>query len=251
MSAHLPEVIWIGTSPRPLCDVPWLGTSVVLSDGSVDFCCFSSAVVGNVNQEPFGKIWSGPVMQRIRQALSDQQFPPECKSNSCPIYRGDKESYIVDRMNGIDRSRMGGDMDPRAQARDALQQSTLLVNRIVIGDDALLQAEVNLHSSGPPLECDLYVAVPHPDGSIRFLPDLEEYAIPYSSPIRLRQAAESLRITVFQQQLGSFQLTGEYLICAALFENESNPNLLANCYWSSAKPFTLTQEDISRRSLTL
>src|SRR4051794_15422837 len=100
--------IWIDEClQRPICDVPWLGTAIVFSTGDVQFCCFSGHSVGNINEEPFEKVWTGKSMREIRQALIEQRLPPQCQSSSCPIFRGDKLHYIVKRMECSSQSEFG------------------------------------------------------------------------------------------------------------------------------------------------
>ena len=73
----------------PFAKCPGVGTVAILSDGT-NLCCYSSAIVGNVNRNSFVEIWNGPAMQNIRRELVEGRFPPECRSTSCPIFRGDE-----------------------------------------------------------------------------------------------------------------------------------------------------------------
>lgn len=226
-------VIWIAKQPRrPLCDVPWLGTSVVLSDGAVNFCCFSNAVVGNVQSQPFEQIWNGPAMRSIRQSLSEQRLPPQCQTTSCPIYRGDQLHYLIDRMEGPYRFKATGTDDPHAGVRDRLQGSGLKV--IGAGDGLRDASELRLELcyQGEPLTVDLFVGIRHPDGIIRFLPNHDEYAVPFNSAIDLTVEETPMQITVLKQPAQCLAAAGAYEICAALFESGSNPNILSNCFWS-------------------
>lgn len=233
------RVIWIEIQSRqPLCDVPWFGTSVVLSDGKVNFCCFSSVSVGNVNKESFEQIWNGPIMHRIRQVLSKWQLPPECQSTACPFYRGDDLHYIFERMNGPNRFQVTKTDDPHLVIREKLQGTELLVKNeeTKIGD--ILNVELEFHFKGGPMVADLFVGIRYPDGVIRFLPNFEEYAVPFWAHIEFREDKAPLRFEVLKQRLDS-TIAGDYHICAALFERNSNPNLLSNCYWSANKTVEL------------
>jgi hypothetical protein len=229
-------VAWIPRQPRsPLCDVPWVGTVVVLSDGSVNFCCYSSAVVGNVNRESFEDIWDGPIMRDIRQALSEHRLPPQCQSTSCPFYRGDELSYIYDRMEGSHSFRATGTPDPHAQVRGRLRGSELRVSRNELRTGDSLEVSLEFFYQGKPMLVDLFVGIRCPDGVIRFLPDFEDYPEPFLSFFEFGEDRSPLQFTVLDHEADCFQAAGEYEICAALFEGGSNPNILSNCYWSESK----------------
>jgi hypothetical protein len=228
------RVGWIAAAPqRPLCDVPWLGTSVVLSDGSVNFCCFSDAVVGNVNTASFEEVWDGKVMRHIRHELSEQRFPHECQSSSCPLYRGDQLHYLLDRMDGPNSFRATATHDPHAQLREQLAGSALLVSGGTGGGDPI-RASLEFRFQGNRLSADLFVGVRHPDGVIRFLPNSETYAVPMLTGIALSEKESSMQLDLLPDGAGRFRAAGDYEICAALFERDSNPNLLSNCYWSAS-----------------
>jgi len=234
-AANPNRVLWIETRQQPLCDVPWLGTSVILSDGNVNFCCFSNAVVGNVHEVPFEQIWHGTIMRRIRHALSEQQLPPECQVTSCPIYRHDDMHYIFNRMRGSNSFKATGTHDPHAWVRERLQRSELRVDETRAGDT--LEVSLEFHYQGAPMVADLFVGIWHPDHGIRFLPNYEDYAIPFRSCVEFSEECMPLRFKVCEQRLATLQTIGDYQICAALFENNSNPNLVSNCYWSMSKTF--------------
>lgn len=234
-----PEVTWIQKAPqRPLCDVPWLGNSVVLADGAVNFCCFSSAVVGNVNEQPFDKVWNGQTMQRIRRALSNQTLPPECQSTSCPIYRGDDRHYILNRMDGSHGVRATGTLDPNRSIRERLEGSRIRHSSFNPAKGEAPDIVIEFHVAGAPVVADLFVAVSMPDGKTVFLPDKEDYAIPFQWGIELRHQEEPQEISVLQHGK-EFELPGTYRVCAALFRSNENPNLLSNCYWSAQCDFAV------------
>ena len=236
-TANHNRVLWIETPRQPLCDVPWLGTSVVLSDGSVNFCCFSNAVVGNANEASFEEIWNGRVMRRIRQTLSEQQLPPECQLLSCPIYRSDNMHYIFDRMQGPNSFKKTGTHDPHAWVRERFQRSELRANYNEMWAGGTLEVSLEFYYRGEPMVADLFVGLYHPDRRICFLPNYEDYAVPFMSGIEFSEDRVPLQFKVFEHCLDALQVAGDYQICAALFESNSNPNLVSNCYWSASKTF--------------
>lgn len=212
---------------------------MVLSDGGVNFCCSSSAVAGNVNEESFEKIWNGTFMQRIRRALREGRLPPECRSPSCPIYRGDDLNYIVERMRGPSRFERTGKHDPHAWLRERLQRSGLQVNRNEVRSGDILDVSLEFYYQGDPMIADLFIGIRYPEGEIRFLPYFEEYAMPFLSSVMFSEDRIPLRFNLLHQRLDAWPAGGEYLICAALFERNSNPNLLSNCYWSATQTVKL------------
>lgn len=238
MTAHaLPRVSWIEGAPKPpVCDVPWLGTSVVLSDGNVNFCCFSDAVVGSVKTATFDEVWNGPTMRRIRRELSAQRFPQECQSSSCPLYRGDQLSYLLKRMDGPFGMRATGTPDPHAAVRAQLQGSTVTVTA-----DRQSQAQeisVDLRFTGHWIAVDVYLALRSPSGSLSFLPGGEPYALPSVADIHLSEGAPARSITIRPEGEAWFGAPGAYELCTAFFARYSNPNLLSNCYWSTTTAIT-------------
>lgn len=233
------RVVWIDQAGRmPLCDVPWLGTSIVHADGSVNFCCFSNGVVGNVNQHTFQEIWNGPEMTRIRETLIARELPAECQTHSCPIYRGDDLHYIFDRMDGPS-AKLGP--DPHEHVREALGGSALAVVASPLPDGGeRITANIDLRFTGDPLTADLVVAVAGPEG-LRFLPGFDDYAVPFQQAIALTAEATEhpIRLTLWSGDSAVLGPAGEYEFCAALFEVESNPNLLSNCFWSQSRTVTV------------
>jgi len=228
---------WIDEAPRPVCDVPWLGTSIVLSTGDVAFCCYSEdPIIGNVNNEPLERIWNGPVMQEIRRALLEQRLPPRCQCSMCPIYRGDKLTYLTGRMEGYFRYDVTGTHDPHGYVRDWLHGSELRVIKKSPHAGEAVGLEIELRYRGEPITADLFVAVRTPDGGYRFLPDGAEYALPFVPAVELSQASAPLNFSA-PLQADWLQTEGDYEVCAALFVKDSSPNLLSNCYWSATEPF--------------
>jgi hypothetical protein len=233
--ANSNKIIWIEAQPqRPLCDVPWIGNSIILDDGRVHFCCFSYYTPGNVNEKSFEDIWNGSIMQGIRQALSEQRLPPECQAAKCPIYRGDDSDYIIERMEGSYSYKVTKKHDPHRCVRELFHGSKLQVNHeeVLIGD--ILKVSLEFHYLGDSIVADLFVGIRYPDGVVRFLPNYEEYAVPFRTNCEFNKEQNSREFKVFEQTVNSLP-SGCYQICSALFVNYSNPNLISNCYWSANK----------------
>lgn len=233
----MPHVSWIKDSKRPLCDVPWLGNSLVHADGALNFCCHSNASIGNVNEQRFEQIWNNPQMQKIRQALAAQVLPPECQTSSCPIYRGDDKNYITDRMTGPNAHRMVGHEDPHKTIRQRLKGSLIKLSEAGRGQVPSITLELSVE--GEPVKADLFVAMTAPDGTLKFLPGNEPFAIPFRSTVELREQAQSFEIFSSETQPG-IEMTGRYSVCAALFQRKQNPNILSNCYWSESTEFIVS-----------
>ncbi len=231
-----PPVSWIADAPaKPICDVPWLGGSIVMSNGTVNFCCFTSATVGNVNERPFQEIWQGADMQRIRQSLSAGQLPPECRTGSCPIFRGDDKHYLVERMNGANLvATPDGELrtSDRIQAlRRQLRDSSLAVLQPAPGRGQPLKLRVELACSGEPLTLDLFIAVDSAEGHRRFLPSLEGYALPFACDLSCgRRSLDVVLDTADDEDF--FGAAGLYRVCAAAFMPGSNPSISSNCLWA-------------------
>jgi len=238
------RIFWIDSQPKqPLCDVPWIGRAVVLSDGRVNFCCYSSAEVGNVNESSFEEIWNGQVMKDIRRALTEQTFPSQCQTTSCPIYRGDELVYIAERMEGPHGFKVSGTHDPHRQIREQLTGTELQVDCVVTHAGDAFNIAVEFHYQGQPFTADLFIGVLYPDGAIHFLPGMEEYAVPFVPALDLRADGSQQRVSIGPQYSARLSAAGEYGICAALFAVDSNPNLLSNCFWSDNKSVTVGKVD--------
>jgi hypothetical protein len=239
---HEPLVTWISDAPRkPLCDVPWLGGSIVMSTGDVNFCCFSGAVVGNVNVRSFQEIWNGSAMQRIRQSLISGSLPPECRSGSCPIYRGDDRHYLLERMSGGNEEQLANG-ERRTAAKIVAARSRLLDSRIrarkpAPGGQYLF--DLDLVGGGEELTADLFVAIESTAGQRRFLPDLEEFAVPLAVGLACESGSIPIELDTAEQG-AFFDTPGLFRLCAALFECGTNPNLLSNCYWAGSLSFRVT-----------
>jgi len=221
-----------------MCDVPWIGMSIVQANGQVNFCCYSSEVVGNVNDSRFEEIWNGHIMQRIRRELTAGRLPQACRSTACPIFRGDAHSHLLDRMEGRDGLARTEAADARNQIRLALEGSELSVRRGQGTNGDQLAAVIQLTSAPTSLSADLFVCLRGPDGAIRFLPSLDDYPVPVETSLVLAETPGNIRIPVCDGPVEGLT-AGAYEICAALFEVDSNPTLLSNCYWAARVIVTL------------
>lgn len=236
------QILWLADLPaRPLCDVPWMGNTVVLANGDVNFCCFSDAVVGNVKETPLRSIWNNETMRRIRRALRDQELPPECRSSSCPIFRGDEHHVILTRMEGAYREQLAGTTDPHAGKRSGFAGSRLSEDP---GAPSQRRPafELDLHYEGAPLCVDLYLAIRGEDGAVRFLPRLEEVPTPYRMGVRL-PSDSPVKLRWPMEGDASCGRPGTYDVCGAVFESGSHPNIGSNCYWfATTRLFALDRQ---------
>jgi Iron-sulfur cluster-binding domain len=192
-----------------------MGTVVVLADGNVNFCCYSSVIVGNVHLQTFNEIWTGPVMTSIRQELSSGTLPPQCRSLSCPVFRGDQRNLPT------------AGLDALAQLQERFRGTGLSVTAGAGSPELVL----DICYRGEPLRADLFIGVQYPDGVVRFLPTLEEFALPLLCGVELREDCAPLQFDLSSLPEG-FPLSGDCHVSAALFASDSDPNRLSNCYWS-------------------
>jgi len=234
---------WIERLPRkPLCDVPWLGRSVILSDGDVHFCCFSEAVVGNVNQMPLQEVWRGEKMRRIREALVAQTLPPECRSNACPFFRGDDHHYILDRMHGGRDVLMAGADDPRRTVRERFGATALAsgVTRVAHGERLNIKVEPYFTGGRDLLiAVDVFVSVTFPDGTVRFLPEMSDYPLPCLSGVGFDGGGRAPAFDLLDTTIDPSIPTGTFEICAAFFFHDSDPTIPSNCLWSARRSLVI------------
>lgn len=232
----LPQVPWLPAGRSlPLCDIPWLGRTVVHSTGEVYFCCHSDAVVGNVNDEPLAQIWNNAKMQAVRAALSEGRLPRECQTNDCLVGRDlatDKRLPYSQELqpDGLARQQaLSLDMRHRLDVAEL----SLPGNVWTAGDELA----VSLHVSGrlPQFSADVYLALADPQGTWRFLPQGQSYPTPCWPSLSLVGAAPlQLRIPVTEQTP-----KGDYKLAAALFAQGTPPVHVANCYWSQTVEFRI------------
>ena len=194
---------------RPLCDVPWMGTSVVLSNGVVNFCCHSSAIAGNVNEATFDQIWQGPKMQFIRSELSEGRLPPECRTPSCPIYRGDDFNYLQARMRGIPRA--------VADGREWLSECELELRDGTV--------RFRLRNRGEPTKIDVFVGVGAPD-ELLFVPTMA----PVATPCEAYELVEKDADRTLEYELPDGTANGS--VFGALVSSGQNPNLANSVLWA-------------------
>ncbi len=70
---------------KKICYTPWLNAEV-RPDGGVTFCPdFPDYIIGNIIEEPFGKIWNGRRAQKFRRLLIDRGLFPLC-SRCCGLF---------------------------------------------------------------------------------------------------------------------------------------------------------------------
>jgi hypothetical protein len=230
-SKTLHRIPWLeGLPKRPLCDVPWMGNTVVLANGDVNFCCFSDAVVGNVRHTPLQEIWNNEAMRRIRRGLRDQVLPPECQSTSCPIFRGDQNHVILTRMDGAYREQLTGTADPHSGIRAGFGGSCIRLVPPASGAGPAIELE--LCYEGGAVCADIYLAICREGRSARFLPRLEEVPFPYRVGLRL---PSDLPFSLRWPEAGDLAdwKPGRYDVCGAVFESGSHPSIASNCYWST------------------
>lgn len=222
---------WIRSAPtRPLCDVPWTGNVVVLATGEVNFCCFSTATIGNVNERSFAEIWNGDTIRRIRRELAEHRLPPECRSVSCPIYRGDKGHHINARLVGMYSEELTGASDPHREIRAGFAQTSLRVR--MAGQRLAISLEISYR--GSPLFADLFVCVVPAKGGPCFLPGGETYPVPAEVGMKLGENESARTLELFSPEPLTIPETGPREVCVAFFESGSRPHVPSNCYWSTS-----------------
>lgn len=214
-------------------------------DGNVQFCCFSPAFAGNINEQSFAQIWNGPVMHRVRATLARQEFPVECQTPSCPIFRGDRRHFLLDRKDGKSRPEVTGTTDPHAQAREAFAKSRLLVTLEGPPDRQEIRFRWQLRYDGPDRDAvDLFVGVEDPAHQVVFLPELEGVPAPLFTNISLHSGLD-LDVDLFRCPRDASHEPGEYEVTAALFRTGTSPVVASNCLWATTT--TLLLEDASPR----
>lgn len=230
-----PHVPWIESLPqRPLCPVPWEGNTVVASDGQILLCCFSDAVVGNVHKESFHNAWNGPQMQRIRRTLAHGALPPECRTGSCPIFRGDRRHYLIDRIEGAYRD--GAHTSMQAIVAQRLAGARFDVTPTVARGQSL-RAALHLGDIGAAERVDLFVCVRGPDRTLCFLPHGDD--VPMPSAADLVVGSNTCIEVADVATDGGWQL-GPHELTVALFLPDSDPNLINHCYWATSARFEIT-----------
>jgi hypothetical protein len=181
-----------------------------------------------VNETPLAEIWRGRRMRHIRKELAAQRFPHECRSGSCPIFRGDRDTYLLRRMDGEHHELAGTAADPHAGARTALAGSELRIERA----EAAWRATLDLRWSGAPLDVDLFVAVVAPGGEMRFQPDDDESLAPFALDLRLDERTSAAPLPLLERAIDHQTPVGRCWVGAALFVDGGNPTARADCLWA-------------------
>lgn len=224
-----PRLLWTERMPpAPLCDVPWLGNSIILSDGRVNFCCHSNGVAGNVNEQSFEEIWNGDVMRGIRRELAAQRLPVLCQTSSCPIYRGDTQHFLLDRSGKSSTNDGVIGKERRALMNEWCRGSTMTLRRKRrFGIIPALEIEIRIEFTGShSFAADLLVGVASGGGQVLFLPSGQ----PAPEPLRFDiPIAKGSKYTVRSRVKGD----GPMEVCAALFAANANPLAVNQCLWSS------------------
>jgi hypothetical protein len=242
VSDALPSLPWCPPLAPPLCDVPWMGNVTVAEDGNVQFCCFSPAIVGNVNQAPFAAIWNGATMRRLRETLGRQEFPPECRTNSCPVFRRDAHHFILERTRGPSPPESRPGPDPRT-LRAAFAGTRLVLSSATVrrGEWITVALEIATGPAAPRL-VDLVVALLSPAASPRFLPDLGEVPVPLQPDLEL-PTVSPCTIPIFEGAVPAGLDLGEHELIATLFLSESNPSVVANCLMATRATLRILAND--------
>lgn len=223
--AKLP-ILWLDNLPRrPLCDVPWLGNALVLSDGRVLYCCYSEVAIGNVNEQTFGEIWNGPVIRKIRQGLAQQTIPTECATPSCPVFRGDRDHFLVKPPKPA---------DPVAAAEAEAIKVGLKNARLRIRNDHEAQVmDLELSYTGPSTTVDVYVAVRDATSRLYFLPELDRFPAPCRLGLSLPTEACAPLSPVFRGNLSECLGPAPWSICLAVYGGGEKAIEDAGCYFAS------------------
>ena len=234
MTSGVPKpVFWMdSTAPSPVCDVPWVGRTIIEPTGGLRFCCFSSGIVGNINTHSFEELWNGKEMRRIRQELVDQRLPIECQTAACPIYRGDKFNYIVRRLDELQIPK-----DFTQLVRSNLD-GTLRIHSSKASGRYAIDIEIELNPFDIICTADLVLGVRSPDGRQVFWPDFDEFPVPMYPGLPL-ESRSHIRLKPVTGDTEHFDQRGVYEVSAALFHLNSDLNFLANCYWSDSVTITL------------
>lgn len=218
--------LWTQDLTAPICRIPWLGRFVVLSAGHANFCCYSSAVVGNVNEASLEEIWRGPAMRHIRSELAQQRLPKECQSTSCPVYRGDSLNHV----SGTSATVRANDWPVGLTGGFAGLPDTVAAGTSI---------EVEWWFAGEgagQIWADLFVAVQAPDGAFAFLPEQAPYALPFQAGVTV-SAAKGRWTRAITVPVGA--TPGLYRLSAAVVEANGDPNDRAKCYWTTAQAFVV------------
>ena len=232
-----PRLLWVERMPpRPLCDVPWFGNSIVMSDGTVNFCCHSNGVAGNVNEASFEEIWNGEVMRSIRRELAAQRLPVLCQTPSCPIHRGDTSHFLLDRSGKASSHPLMIGPAVRPMVASWFRDSRVAARRRRRLRAPVVDLEVEIRYRGPhTLAADLFVGLAPPGGEVLFLPARRPSPEPLRFDIPLSPAAAGVDLRLSPSVRASERrgsADSEWEICVALFIASANPLAANQCLWS-------------------
>ena len=66
------------------CRLPW-EFMLIQTNGDIYPCCHSSIVLGNLKNEPWEKIWNGPLARELRKKFMKDILPKECVNQPCGV----------------------------------------------------------------------------------------------------------------------------------------------------------------------
>ncbi len=234
-TAAVPRLLWAERMPqRPLCDVPWFGTAIVMSDGTVNFCCHSNGVAGNINEASFEDVWNGPVMREIRRELAAQRLPVLCQTSSCPFFRGDSQHFLVERTGNATTNAVSIGGEYRALVTEWMRETRLQARRRrrLLGGDRLA-LDLDIRYSGPyAFQADLLVGMAPPVGLARFAPGGDEVPGPLRIDIPLGPETPHHHLVEPALRIPA----GSTELCVALMLTSGNPLQVNQCVWSEVVP---------------
>ncbi|UCD85143.1 MAG: SPASM domain-containing protein, partial [Deltaproteobacteria bacterium] len=80
---------------RPPCRFPW-DNLYVFPNGNIRFCCYSSPILGNLDNQTLEAIWNGNKARKVRQIIANGKLPKEC--HHCYLW-GEDRFYILNKPN--------------------------------------------------------------------------------------------------------------------------------------------------------
>lgn len=200
--------------PRaPLCEIPWLGNCLVLSDGRVNYCCYSDVAIGNINERSFAELWNGETMRRIRQSLIAHTLPSECSTPSCPFFRRDENHFLVPRETPV----------LAEGPHDAAVKGQLMVTPVAAG----LRVDVKIIVVDPPVKLDAYVAVRGEGDPCSFFPLFDDFPIPCR--LGLVATGNETTFTAFEGPMPPRLGQGPWEFCLALYASGEKPTASVGC----------------------
>jgi hypothetical protein len=216
---------WIPRNHRlPICNIPWRGTSVVLSNGNVNFCCFSDSVAGNVYESSFEEIWNGQKMVHIRSELTAGRIPKDCQKLSCPIFRNDNLTHIKEKMYGRFHESNPDGHKQLERMRASLMASSIHFNTTTN------EFHVKISAADDGIAGDLYLAFESSEGHPIFMLEYDYYGVPFDRFIGTREKEYVVKLEL--SRLKKFSSESRIKFVSALFDLNSNCLVKENCLWS-------------------